>query len=320
MTRNAIAQAELLLGSGQHQKALDVLGSAAKANDPDAIEYLANLCLSGNLINRDLALSRDLFRRAAAAGSETAAAAYRAFIANGTGGPADWGKAVALIEHATGSDPQARRELQLISAMRLSSEGDPLETFQAERVSDSPDIVMHRSLFTDAECDFLIECATPMLAPSKVVDPQTGELVPHPVRTSHAAGFPLVSEKPAIHALCRRLAAASGTHVKQGEPLQVLRYRPGQEYRAHFDAIGNAENQRTFTFLVYLNEDFEGGETCFPLKPGLKVKGRKGDAILFRNADADGSPDLNSQHSGLPVTAGVKFLASRWIRERPLQY
>ncbi|MCF2514103.1 2OG-Fe(II) oxygenase [Sphingomonas sp. G124] len=319
MTSNVVEEAQRLFHSGQPQRAMDLLGQAASRNDPGALEYLANLCLAGKIVNRDLPLSRDLFHRAAIAGSETAAAIYRAFMASGTGGPADWNKAIELLELASRSDPEAGRELQLISEMRLSSEGDPLGTFSADRISNSPDVVMYRSLFTDAECDFLIARAMPGMVPSTVVDPQTGELVPNPIRTSDATGFPLVSESPAIHALCRRLAAASGTHVKQGEPLQILRYRPGQEYRAHFDAIGNADNQRVLTFLVYLNDDFEGGETHFA-KPDIKVKGRKGDGLLFRNADADGRPDLNSQHSGLPVTAGEKFLASRWIRERPLQY
>jgi prolyl 4-hydroxylase len=124
-------------------------------------------------------------------------------------------------------------------------------------------------------------------------------------------------ESPAIHALCRRLAAASGTDVGQGEPLQVLCYSAGQEYKPHFDAIDGTDNQRILTFLVYLNDDFDGGETEF-LSTGLKVKGRKGDALLFRNADDLGRPDLKSQHAGLPPTTGVKFLASRWIRQKPV--
>jgi prolyl 4-hydroxylase len=319
MAIDVVKEAEALLRSEHPQRGIDLLGRASSGNDPEALEYLAKLCLAGEFVGRDLALSRDLFRRAASAGSETAAAAYRAFVANGTGGPADWKKAVELVAGAARVDPYARRERDLISAMHLSDEGDPLDGIQAEHVSASPDVTVHRSLFSDAECDFLVDCANPEFRPSNVIDPQTGQLVPNPVRTSDAAGFPLMSERPAIHALCRRLAAASGTHVKQGEPLQILRYRAGQEYRPHFDAISGADNQRVFTFLVYLNDDFEGGETCF-LRPDLKIKGRKGDGILFRNADADGRPDPNSQHAGLPVTAGEKFLASRWIRARPLQY
>jgi prolyl 4-hydroxylase len=45
-----------------------------------------------------------------------------------------------------------------------------------------------------------------------------------------------------------------------------------------------------------------------------------GDALLFRNADADGRPDPLALHSGLPVTRGVKYLASRWIRAEPFHY
>jgi prolyl 4-hydroxylase len=298
---------------------MEVLANAARANDPDALAYLANMSVAGTIVHRDLVLARDLFRRAAAAGSTAGAAAHRAFVANGTGGSADWSAAIRLMEEAAATDPKAQRELDVIRAMRLSDDGDPVEEFVSERLSESPDVVAFKSLFTSAECDFLIDAAMSGLRPSVVVDPETGAQVPNPVRTSDAMGFPLTAESPAVHALCRRLAAASHTRVRQGEPLQVLRYRPGQEYRPHFDSIGNADNQRTLTFVVYLNDDYEGGETQF-LTNGLKVKGRKGDGLLFRNADAAGRPDPNARHAGLPVTAGEKYLASRWIRERPLVY
>ena len=68
--------------------------------------------------------------------------------------------------------------------------------------------------------------------------------------------------------------------------------------------------------LVYLNDDYAGGETLF-LKNGLKVRGRTGDAILFRNAADDGTPDPTALHAGLPVNSGEKYLASRWIRQKP---
>jgi prolyl 4-hydroxylase len=96
-----------------------------------------------------------------------------------------------------------------------------------------------------------------------------------------------------------------------------LRYCVGQEYRQHHDAIPNADNQRSLTLLIYLNEDFEGGETIFP-KVGLRFRGRLGEALLFRNV-ASGQPDPLAVHIGMPVTAGIKYLASRWIRERPLK-
>jgi prolyl 4-hydroxylase len=101
--------------------------------------------------------------------------------------------------------------------------------------------------------------------------------------------------------------------------LQVLHYAPGERYHEHSDALpGVAPNQqRVLTFLIYLNEDYEGGETSFPAL-GLNVRGRLGDGLLFRNATPDGRPDERALHASLPVTNGVKHLASRWIRATPL--
>jgi prolyl 4-hydroxylase len=135
------------------------------------------------------------------------------------------------------------------------------------------------------------------------------------MRTSDGSTIHWLIEDPAVHALNRRLAAASGSDAAQGEAIQILRYRPGQQYHPHFDFVRASDNQRTWTALVYLNHDYTGGETSF-LRTGLKVKGRKGDAIVFRNAGADGGPDPMSEHAGLPVAGGVKYLASRWIRAK----
>ena len=72
------------------------------------------------------------------------------------------------------------------------------------------------------------------------------------------------------------------------------------------------------TALVWLGHDYKGGETAF-MKAGLKLRGRKGDAIVFRNALDDGSIDPLTEHAGLPVTAGTKYIFSRWIRKRRWQ-
>src|SRR6185503_19066481 len=127
-------------------------------------------------------------------------------------------------------------------------------------------------LFSAAECAYLAAAAAPMLEPAVVIEPGTGRQVRDPVRVCDSAGFPWPLENPAVHALNRRLAAASGSAPEQGEPLQVLRYRPGGEYRPHFDAIPGFANQRVATLIVWLNEDYEGGETDFPT-PGLRLKG-----------------------------------------------
>jgi prolyl 4-hydroxylase len=166
---------------------------------------------------------------------------------------------------------------------------------------------------TAAECAWLRSAGEPALQPSAVVDPKSGRMVPHPVRSSDAATFGVHSEDLVVNALNRRIAAVSGTRLHQGEPLQLLRYRPRGEYKPHMDALPAEANQRILTVLVYLSDDHEGGETSFP-RTGLSYRGRTGDALLFSNVTADGRADPLSLHAGLPVTSGVKYLASRWIR------
>ena len=169
------------------------------------------------------------------------------------------------------------------------------------------------------ECAWLREAGEPALRPSLVADPGTGRMVPHPVRSSDAAMFGVFAEDLVVNALNRRIAALSGTRPDQGEPLQLLRYRPGGEYKPHMDALPAEPNQRILTVLVYLSDDYEGGETSFP-NTGLSFRGRSGDALLFRNAGDDGRADPLALHAGLPVTSGVKYLASRWIRAGRFTY
>jgi prolyl 4-hydroxylase len=104
-----------------------------------------------------------------------------------------------------------------------------------------------------------------------------------------------------------------------------LMYRPGEEYRAHFDffpaeaAQADASGQRTRTLLVYLNSGYADGETNF-ITAGMKVKGDIGDAILFHNCDATGAPDRSSLHAGVAVASGQKWLLSKWWREKKFVY
>jgi len=168
-------------------------------------------------------------------------------------------------------------------------------------------------LFTAAECAYVLDVAKPGYAPSTVYDSQR-RLVRDPIRSSDGATLHWLIEDPAIHAINRRIAAASATDAAQGEAAQVLRYQPGQQYRPHFDFVRAAPNQRVLTALVWLNHDYKGGETVFP-RAGLKLKPRKSDAVVFRNALPGGEVDPLTEHAGLAVTRGTKFLYSRWIRE-----
>ena len=312
-------RAEALAEAGRLQDAYALLTSPAAAADPEAVFRLALWRLAGQIITRDLARARALFGKAGDLGHPTAAMVHAAFLANGTGGTPDWPGALEFMAGRAAQEPAFREDLALIEAMALTALGDPVSTPAVESLSERPRAARLPALFSPAECAFLIARARPSLAPSLVVDPATGRQRANPVRTSDGMSFPYVEESPAIHALNRRIAAATRTMVTQGEPLQVLRYRPGQEYRPHSDAIAGEANQRILTVLVYLNRDYEGGETRF-VQTGLSFKGEPGDALAFWNVDEAGRPDPFAQHAGLPVSAGEKLIASRWIRLRPFAF
>lgn len=75
--------------------------------------------------------------------------------------------------------------------------------------------------------------------------------------------------------------------------------------------------QRVVTFLIYLNDDYEGGETAFP-SLGFSHKGRRGQGLFFVKALADMPPDLRMVHAGRPPTSGEKWVVSQFFRSRPM--
>lgn len=238
-------------------------------------------------------------------------------LAGGTGVPADWAAAVRLLTKAARRDPQAKRQLALIGdAAHHPGKAPPVRALPApEPLADAPRAEIHRALLSAAECDHLIALATPAIRPASIVDPATGRSTAHPTRKAGMMNIGPERRDLAVLLIEARLAAASQTSLAQAEPLAVLRYQPGDEYRPHLDTLPGATNQRLATVLVYLNEGYTGGATSFP-DANLSVAGRRGDALIFRNLTADGRPDPATRHAGEPVVAGVKWLASRWIRQQ----
>ena len=122
-----------------------------------------------------------------------------------------------------------------------------------------------------------------------------------------------------------RIGAATDLPPSVMELTKVLHYSVGQEFAPHFDFIDpatpgmagevQARGRRLVTFLIYLNDDSDGGETEFPAI-GLRHRGRRGDALMFANVDLAGIPDRKTLHTGLAPTRGEKWLLSQWIRDR----
>lgn len=269
----------------------------------------ANWRLFGHYGPRNVAACHELLRAAGNAGHVDAIRLRAILVGNGSGVPSDPGRARAMLESIAARAPDAARQLSVLSKMH-----DPGYTGRSrEQLSRSPNLQVIRGLLLKEECDYIRQLAEPALTPSMIVDPSTRRPVPNPVRNSTGMNYGPWNEDLVIHALNRRIAEVSGTDVSWGEPLHVLRYTGGQEFKPHLDALPGAANQRKWTVLVYLNEDYSGGETEFP-ELGLRVRGELGDALLFSNVGSDGRPDARTRHAGLAVLSGTKWIASRWIR------
>jgi len=306
-----LSDAFVLFQAGRAAEALAIVEHHATARDPEALFTLGDMYWRGAGVEQDVVRGRELFGEAADVEHPMAVRAYTNLLASGTGGQRDWRRALARLEDESRTDTLRARMLAVIRDMQIDPNGDPLGVPPFKQLSDEPGVWLFQRAFSDAECEWLMLLAEPTFERSLVK--MEGQDVPDPIRTSDGSTIHWLIEDPATHAINRRLAAMTGTAVEQGEPLQILRYRPGQQYHPHFDWLGEA-NRRVLTALIYLNDDYEGGETRF-VKTGLTVKGHKGDLLLFRNIGRDGGLDPLSEHAGLPVTSGVKYLASRWIRE-----
>lgn len=137
-----------------------------------------------------------------------------------------------------------------------------------------------------------------------------------PIRTSYGATFLPHDEDLVVQAINRRIAIASRTSIGQAEALYVMRYVPGHEYKPHLDALNGLTNQRVWTAIAYLNDEYAGGATVFP-QLSLSIRGGVGDVLIFSNVDSEGRPDSRMRHAGEPVTKGQKWIATRWIRSGP---
>lgn len=307
---------ERLLSEGRSVDAIRLTRAAAHRGNPDALFTLARWHLIGNPVDRDLKEARKLLRQAVEIGHVDAALMETALTANGSGGTPDWPTAVKLLEIAAKNDPLAASQLAQLREMQVDETGMPNPMPSGTIISDRPRITRFSGLFSARECAAIAQSVSDILQPAVVIDPITGKIRSHPVRTSDGAVVGPTRENLVLRAINQRIAAASQTHIQQGEPLSVLRYRVGQEYRPHIDALPGTENQRIATAILYLNDGYEGGETLF-LTNAVKIRPRAGDMILFSNVTPSGAADPDMRHAGLPILRGTKWIATRWIRERP---
>jgi prolyl 4-hydroxylase len=173
------------------------------------------------------------------------------------------------------------------------------------------------------ECDAIMRLASPKLEPSLVYNDGKKDAVDKTNRQSDQAW--LKNEvHPLVLKISKLVAETSGYPMENQEDLQVVKYEPGGFFNPHYDAcegdktfcerMDGKSGPRMWTYIIYLNEDFNKGETIFP-KLNKKVIPKKGKVLIFQSTDdASGKLIFESLHGGEPVENGNKWICNKWIR------
>ena len=136
----------------------------------------------------------------------------------------------------------------------------------------------------------------------------------------------LEADEPAVKALEAKFFALNGIDPAYGEPCQGQRYDVGQEFKPHtdyftpggpdFEKFCSVAGQRTWTFMIYLNDVDAGGATRFKvIKKTFQPEA--GRLVCWNNQRPDGSVNPNTLHHGMKVRKGLKYVITKWYREKP---
>lgn len=184
--------------------------------------------------------------------------------------------------------------------------------------SDAARIYRCPDYLAPAQCDALVAMIEAGRRPSTLLAerPEAG------FRTSESCDMDRWS--PDVRPIDESIAALLGIEPLHGETMQGQRYAPGQHFRAHHDyfhegqsyweAMQRQGGQRTWTTMIYLNDVAEGGATWFP-QAGVRVAPKRGLLLTWNNMGLDGRPNTATQHEGMPVVDGVKYIVTKWFRE-----
>src|SRR6185369_1251764 len=174
---------------------------------------------------------------------------------------------------------------------------------------ESP-LIHHFQEFVDpGVCNWLIEKARPRLVRAPIYSASAGRATISDTRTNTWAMFDITVCDLVSVLVQVRICANTGAPFRNLEPLAVLHYALGEEATEHFDFVDpltenyehvlERQGERDLTFLLYLNEDYEGGETQMP-QIGFSHKGRRGEGFYFVNVHENGKPDRRTLHAGRP--------------------
>jgi hypothetical protein len=344
------AAAELALASehdaaGRHDAAIDALAKAAGRGDVEALTRLGLRLVTGDrapLLPREgVSFLVDAMNR----GGADAPLRLSPLAALGAHVRQSWNDALGLLVLAAERGAErAQAQLVLLTGDRdlaRAAKGAAPDAWgrlaqaidlqawarapEGRSLHDEPAVRMFPGFAAPAVCAWLIERARTKLKRALVYDAVGGQNIADESRTNTVAEFDLADTDIVQVLVQLRMSSASGIAMPNMEAPAVLHYNVGEQIINHYDFVDPdtpnyareiaERGERVMTFLVYLNDDYAGGETDFP-RLGVTHKGRVGDGLYFVNALPSGGPDRRMLHAGRPPTRGEKWIVSQFIRDR----
>ena len=171
--------------------------------------------------------------------------------------------------------------------------------------------VVIENFLSEKECIHIKQEAKSKLQASTV---DKDRRVDEQIRKSETAW--LSTEDPIIRSVVERCVSRTDRPIENCEQLQVLRYKEGGHYNPHQDVFYQDKNKRLYTFIIALNDEYEGGETAFPYL-NEKYKLNAGDALFFHTLDNYGLDTTDALHGGQPVKSGEKWVCNLWVHKHP---
>tara|TARA_B100000959_G_scaffold228576_1_gene243935 strand:+ start:2107 stop:3483 length:1377 start_codon:yes stop_codon:yes gene_type:complete len=174
------------------------------------------------------------------------------------------------------------------------------------------------NFLNETECAAIVEVIKSKLRPSEIASNNEYD---DSFRTSSTCDLGNL-DLDILKDLDRRICELIGINQSYSEIIQGQHYEVGQEFKAHTDyfegdqinEFGGQRGQRTYTFMIYLNDVTEGGETEF-YQIDRKIKPSLGKAVIWNNLDKNGSPNPKTLHHAHPVLEGSKTVITKWFRE-----
>lgn len=177
-----------------------------------------------------------------------------------------------------------------------------------------------KNFLSPGECGRLIAMIDEKRRPSTIADPNGDQYF----RTSETCDLDHADRL--VAAVDERICDFADIDEQFGEPLQGQRYAVGQEFKPHtdffdpqgrdFDRYCSIAGQRTWTFMIYLNEPGAGGATRFPhFRKSFTPS--PGTMLCWNNRNEDGSVNNWTLHHGTKVRRGTKYVITKWYREKP---